>query len=78
MCFVSGLDPSEYRRQTIHLEQNEEEALLGAQLSDVEKYRDCERFKLLCKSCGTLNIIDSVFTGVVCKGGCGLWVGWVL
>lgn len=36
-----------------------------AQLTDEEKYRDCERFKFCCPKCGTENIYDNVFDGSV-------------
>ena len=65
LSHILGLDPSEYRRQGNQSEHNEEEALLGAQLSDEEKYRDCDRFKYACKACGNLNSVDAVFSGVV-------------
>jgi len=43
--------------------------MLGAplQLSDEERYKDCERFTFTCPQCGTDNIYDSVFEGAVSK-----------
>nr|KAG5708297.1 hypothetical protein BaRGS_021231 [Batillaria attramentaria] len=43
---------------------DEEDALLAAQMTEEEKYRDCERFKFVCpaENCGRENIIDCVFT----------------
>ncbi|XP_074070326.1 DNA polymerase alpha catalytic subunit isoform X2 [Macrotis lagotis] len=59
-----GLDPTQFRVQHYHKDE-ENDALLGgpAQLSDEEKYRDCERFKFSCPKCGTENIYDGVFDG---------------
>ncbi|XP_062939609.1 DNA polymerase alpha catalytic subunit isoform X2 [Cynocephalus volans] len=59
-----GLDPTQFR--VLHYHKDEEnDALLGgpAQLTDEEKYRDCERFKCPCPTCGTENIYDNVFDG---------------
>ncbi|XP_034779899.2 DNA polymerase alpha catalytic subunit-like isoform X3 [Acipenser ruthenus] len=60
-----GLDPSQFRSQQQYHRDEESEALLGApaQLTDEEKYRDCERFKFPCPQCATENIYDSVFDG---------------
>ncbi|XP_070112929.1 DNA polymerase alpha catalytic subunit isoform X9 [Equus caballus] len=59
-----GLDPTQFRVHHYHKDE-ENDALLGgpAQLTDEEKYRDCERFKCPCPTCGTENIYDSVFDG---------------
>lgn len=61
-----GLDPTQFR---VHhcLKEEENDDLRGglAQLTDEEKYRDCERFKCPCPVCGTENIYDSVFEGSV-------------
>ncbi|XP_014391552.1 PREDICTED: DNA polymerase alpha catalytic subunit isoform X1 [Myotis brandtii] len=59
-----GLDPTQFRVHHYHKDE-ENDVLLGgpAQLSDEEKYRDCERFKCPCPACGTENIYDSVFEG---------------
>ncbi|XP_036083086.1 DNA polymerase alpha catalytic subunit isoform X2 [Rousettus aegyptiacus] len=57
-----GLDPTQFRVHYCHKDE-ENDALLGgpAQLTDEEKYRDCERFKCPCPACGIENIYDSVF-----------------
>nr|XP_019612610.1 PREDICTED: DNA polymerase alpha catalytic subunit [Rhinolophus sinicus] len=59
-----GLDPTQFR---VHhcLKEEENDDLRGglAQLTDEEKYRDCERFKCPCPVCGTENIYDNVFEG---------------
>lgn len=34
-----------------------------AQLTDEERYRDCERFTFTCPDCGTENIYDNMFEG---------------
>ncbi|XP_026952526.1 DNA polymerase alpha catalytic subunit isoform X3 [Sagmatias obliquidens] len=59
-----GLDATQFRVHHYHRDE-ENDALLGgpAQLTDEEKYRDCERFKCPCPICGTENIYDSVFDG---------------
>ncbi|NXF16602.1 DPOLA polymerase, partial [Rhodinocichla rosea] len=59
-----GLDPSQFRVHH-HYHKDENDALVGgpAQLTDEEKYRDCERFKFCCLKCGTENIYDNVFDG---------------
>ncbi|XP_074839481.1 DNA polymerase alpha catalytic subunit isoform X2 [Carettochelys insculpta] len=60
-----GLDPSQFKVQHHYHKDEENDALLGgpAQLTDEEKYRDCERFKFSCPKCGTENIYDNVFDG---------------
>ncbi|XP_020388539.2 DNA polymerase alpha catalytic subunit [Rhincodon typus] len=60
-----GLDPTQFRSQSHCFKDEESDALLGgpAQLTDEEKYRDAERFKFACPSCGTENIYDNVFDG---------------
>ncbi|KAM9037624.1 DNA polymerase alpha catalytic subunit isoform 1-T1 [Sarcophilus harrisii] len=60
-----GLDPTQFRVHQHYHKDEENDALLGgpAQLSDEEKFRDCERFKFSCPKCGTENICDSVFDG---------------
>ncbi|XP_053511751.1 DNA polymerase alpha catalytic subunit isoform X2 [Artibeus jamaicensis] len=57
-----GLDPTQFKVHHYHKDE-ENDALLGgpAQLTDEEKYRDCDRFKCPCPECGTENIYDSVF-----------------
>ncbi|XP_075769401.1 DNA polymerase alpha catalytic subunit isoform X2 [Pelodiscus sinensis] len=60
-----GLDPSQFKVHHHYHKDEENDALLGgpAQLTDEEKYRDCERFKFSCLKCGTENIYDNVFDG---------------
>ncbi len=62
----AGLDPNGYRQAMSRQDEDEEDAMLGgAQISDEEKYRDCDRFKFKCPACGKEIIIDNVTTGVV-------------
>ncbi|XP_076577515.1 DNA polymerase alpha catalytic subunit isoform X2 [Chaetodon auriga] len=60
-----GLDPSQFRAQQQHQREDEADGMLGApvQLTDEERYKDCERFTFTCPQCGTDNIYDSVFEG---------------
>ncbi|KAM6288204.1 DNA polymerase alpha catalytic subunit isoform 2-T2 [Spheniscus humboldti] len=60
-----GLDPSQFRVHHHYHKDEENDALVGgpAQLTDEEKYRNCERFKFCCLKCGTENIYDNVFDG---------------
>lgn len=60
-----GLDPGQFRAQQRQQREEESDGLLGvpAQLTDEERYRDCERFSFFCPDCGTENIYDSVFEG---------------
>uniref|UniRef100_A0A4X2KS80 DNA polymerase n=1 Tax=Vombatus ursinus TaxID=29139 RepID=A0A4X2KS80_VOMUR len=60
-----GLDPTQFRVHQHYHKDEENDALLGgpAQLSEEEKYRDCERFKFSCPKCGIENICDGVFDG---------------
>lgn len=63
-CFLLiGLDPSQFRVHHHYHKDEENDALVGgpAQLTDEEKYKDCERFKFSCLKCGTENIYDNVF-----------------
>ncbi|ERE64153.1 DNA polymerase alpha catalytic subunit isoform 1 [Cricetulus griseus] len=59
-----GLDSTQFRVHQYHKDE-ETDALLGgpAQLTDEEKYKDCEKFKCPCPTCGTENIYDNVFEG---------------
>ncbi|KAL3848220.1 hypothetical protein ACJMK2_019093 [Sinanodonta woodiana] len=62
-----GLDPSGYKHASQHHERDDDDAMLsGVQISDEEKYKDCERFKVICpaEGCGKEIIIDSPFSGV--------------
>ncbi|XP_030625392.1 DNA polymerase alpha catalytic subunit [Chanos chanos] len=60
-----GLDPGQFRSVQQHQREEEGDGFLGApaQLTDEERYRDCERFTFACPECGTDNIYDSVFEG---------------
>ncbi|XP_038613326.1 DNA polymerase alpha catalytic subunit [Tachyglossus aculeatus] len=60
-----GLDPSQFRVHQHYHKDEEDDALVGgpAQLTDEEKYKDCDRFKFSCPNCGTENIYDGVFDG---------------
>ncbi|CAM4722751.1 unnamed protein product [Leuciscus chuanchicus] len=60
-----GLDPSHFRAQQQQQREEEGDTFLGApaQLTDEERYRDCERFTFTCPDCGTENIYDNVFEG---------------
>uniref|UniRef100_A0A8C9WPT9 DNA polymerase n=1 Tax=Scleropages formosus TaxID=113540 RepID=A0A8C9WPT9_SCLFO len=60
-----GLDPSQFRAHQQHRREEEGDGLPGgpAQLTDEERFRDCERFHFACPQCGTQNIYDSVFEG---------------
>uniref|UniRef100_A0A3Q4G8D8 DNA polymerase n=1 Tax=Neolamprologus brichardi TaxID=32507 RepID=A0A3Q4G8D8_NEOBR len=60
-----GLDPSQFRAQQQFQREEEADGLLGVpvQLTDEERYKDCERFTFTCPQCGTDNIYDSVFEG---------------
>ncbi|XP_061483331.1 DNA polymerase alpha catalytic subunit isoform X3 [Rhineura floridana] len=60
-----GLDPSQFKIFHHYHKDEENDVLLGGpvQLTDEEKYKDCERFKFACPKCGTENIYDNVFDG---------------
>uniref|UniRef100_A0A673B0R8 DNA polymerase n=1 Tax=Sphaeramia orbicularis TaxID=375764 RepID=A0A673B0R8_9TELE len=60
-----GLDPSQFRAQQQYQREEEADGMLGApvQLTDEERYKDCERFTFTCPQCGTENIYDNVFEG---------------
>ncbi|CAI5772360.1 DNA polymerase alpha catalytic subunit isoform X2 [Podarcis lilfordi] len=60
-----GLDPSQFRVSHHYHKDEENDVLFGGpvQLTDEEKYKDCERFKFACPKCGTENIYDNVFDG---------------
>ncbi|XP_056155811.1 DNA polymerase alpha catalytic subunit [Lampris incognitus] len=64
-----GLDPSQFRAHQQYQREEEEGGLLGApaQLTDEERYKDCERFTFTCPECGTDNIYDNVFEGAGMK-----------
>ncbi|XP_061569459.1 DNA polymerase alpha catalytic subunit isoform X2 [Cololabis saira] len=60
-----GLDPTQFRSQQQYQREEETDATLGVpiQLTDEERYKDCERFTFTCPGCGTDNIYDNVFEG---------------
>lgn len=61
-----GLDPSGYRHAASR--NDEDDALLGgAQISDEERYQNCERLKVKCPDCGKELILDGPTSGVVSK-----------
>uniref|UniRef100_K1Q3A6 DNA polymerase alpha catalytic subunit n=1 Tax=Magallana gigas TaxID=29159 RepID=K1Q3A6_MAGGI len=62
--FIEGLDPSGYKH-TARYDEEDEALLNGTEISDEEKYRDCERFKFVCPNplCGREIIVDAAFTG---------------
>ena len=53
-----------------HQREEEGEGFVGAaaQLTDEERYRDCERFTLACPRCRADNVYDNVFDGAVSPG----------
>ncbi|KAF7213996.1 DNA polymerase alpha catalytic subunit isoform X2 [Nothobranchius furzeri] len=61
-----GLDPSHFRSQQQYHREEEADRTLGGpvQLTDEERYKDCERFTFTCPQCGTDNVYDSVFEGL--------------
>lgn len=63
----SGLDPSHFRAHQQQQREDEGDNFLGApaQLTDEERYRDCEKFTFSCPDCGKENIYDNVFEGTV-------------
>uniref|UniRef100_A0A803TRE8 DNA polymerase n=1 Tax=Anolis carolinensis TaxID=28377 RepID=A0A803TRE8_ANOCA len=60
-----GLDPSQFKVYHHYHKDEGNDDLLGGpvQLTDEEKYKDCERFKIACPKCGTENLYNSVFNG---------------
>ena len=42
---------------------------VSLQLTDEERYKDCEHFTFTCPQCATDNICDSVFEGTVSSEG---------
>ena len=64
--YFPGLDPSGFRQSMAMRETDEEGGLFGGnQISDEEKYKDCDRFKFNCPKCGKEIIFDSALTGAV-------------
>lgn len=64
-----GLDPGQFRAQQQYQREEEADGTLGApvQLTDEERYKDCERFTFTCPQCSTDNIYDNVFEGAGVK-----------
>ncbi|XP_030612414.1 DNA polymerase alpha catalytic subunit isoform X3 [Archocentrus centrarchus] len=64
-----GLDPSQFRAQQQHQREEEADGMLGVpiQLTDEERYKDCDRFCFTCPQCGKDNLYDSVFEGAGAK-----------
>ncbi|XP_057680198.1 DNA polymerase alpha catalytic subunit isoform X1 [Corythoichthys intestinalis] len=64
-----GLDPSQFRSHQQHQREEEVDSTLGGpiQLTDEERYKDCERFTFTCPQCGKENIYESVFEGAGSK-----------
>lgn len=60
-----GLDPSHFRSQQQYQREEEADSMLGVslQLTDEERYKDCEQFTFACPECGTDNVYDGVFEG---------------
>ena len=64
----TGLDASGYRHAMQQKDNEDDDALLGGvQISDEEKYKDCERLEIQCSSvtCGRKIVVDGPFTGTV-------------
>lgn len=62
-----GLDPSHFRSQQQYQKEEEADSVLGVslQLTDEERYKDCEQFTFTCPECATDNVYDAVFEGTV-------------
>ncbi|XP_028935411.1 DNA polymerase alpha catalytic subunit [Ornithorhynchus anatinus] len=59
-----GLDPSQFRAQRYRRDEGGDVPIGGpAQLTDEERYKDCDRFRFPCPNCGTENVYDGVFDG---------------
>lgn len=69
------MDPSGYKHSANQQELDDDDALLGGvEMSDEEKYKDCDKFKFTCPhpTCGREVIFDGVFTGAVSLFQCHL------
>uniref|UniRef100_A0A8C4ZFH4 DNA polymerase n=1 Tax=Gadus morhua TaxID=8049 RepID=A0A8C4ZFH4_GADMO len=62
-----GLDPAQFRAHQQSQREEAGEVSLGApaQLTDEERYKDCDHFSLACPQCGTDNVYSSLFQGAV-------------
>ncbi|KAJ4925105.1 hypothetical protein JOQ06_017842 [Pogonophryne albipinna] len=60
-----GLDPGQFRAHQQFQREEETDGMLGApvQLTDEERYKDCESFTFTCPQCSTDNIYTCVFEG---------------
>ena len=59
-----GLDPSGFR-QSMAMREADDDDVGGTQISDEERYKDCDRFKFNCPACGKELIFDNALTGAV-------------
>lgn len=55
-----GLDAAGYRQSAERREEEDEKALLGARLSEEERYKDCDRLHFPCPQCGRDIIFDNI------------------
>nr|XP_057915854.1 DNA polymerase alpha catalytic subunit isoform X2 [Doryrhamphus excisus] len=64
-----GLDATQFRSHQQHQREEEADTALGGpvQLTDDERYKDCERFIFACPQCGKNNTYESVFEGAGSK-----------
>ncbi|XP_033988518.1 LOW QUALITY PROTEIN: DNA polymerase alpha catalytic subunit [Trematomus bernacchii] len=64
-----GLDPGQFRAHQQFQREEETGGMLGApaQLTDEERYKDCESFTFTCPQCSTDNIYTCVFEGAGVK-----------
>ncbi|XP_061778013.1 DNA polymerase alpha catalytic subunit isoform X1 [Nerophis ophidion] len=64
-----GLDPTQFRSHQQHQREEEADNMLGGpiQLTDDERFKDCERFTFTCPECGKENTYASVFEGAGSK-----------
>ncbi|KAI4797528.1 hypothetical protein KUCAC02_025015, partial [Chaenocephalus aceratus] len=62
-----GLDPGQFRAHQQFQREEETDGMLGApvQLTDEERFKDCESFTFTCPQCSTDNIYTCVFEGAV-------------
>lgn len=68
---TTGLDASGYRHAIQQRAEDDDDVLLGGvNVTDEEKYKDCDRLKIVCasESCGREIILDAPFYGAVSTG----------
>ena len=60
-----GLDPTQYKKAVHYRDEEDAAAGLGGvtQMSDEEKYKNCDRFSLSCPECKTQIEVSGVFKG---------------